>query len=84
MVISSCAYLDNTALCSSDPSGDAVPMSNGAIFVPRVIMFVSALPFIRVFHYSYREKALQDAAAVSKHVERLLQSVGKVQCAATM
>uniref|UniRef100_A0A8D3D1Z1 NEDD8-activating enzyme E1 regulatory subunit n=1 Tax=Scophthalmus maximus TaxID=52904 RepID=A0A8D3D1Z1_SCOMX len=28
----------------------------------------------------YREKAMQDTAAVSKHVERLLQSVGKVCC----
>lgn len=41
-------------------------------------MFVAMLPFIFVLHFSYREKALQDAAAVSKHVERLLQSVGKV------
>lgn len=28
--------------------------------------------------FSYREKAIQDAAAVSRHVEYLLQSVGKV------
>lgn len=34
--------------------------------------------FLFVFYYSYREKAMQDAAAVSKHVESLLQSVGKV------
>lgn len=28
---------------------------------------------------SYREKAMQDVAAVSKHVDCLLQSVGKVR-----
>lgn len=31
-----------------------------------------------VLCFSYREKAIQDAAAVSRHVEYLLQSVGKV------
>lgn len=31
-----------------------------------------------LFNLSYREKSLQDAAAVSKHVESLLQSIGKV------
>lgn len=36
--------------------------------------------FIFLFFVSYREKAMQDAAAVSKHVEGLLQSVGKVCC----
>lgn len=34
--------------------------------------------FTAVFCFSYREKASQDAAAVSRHVEYLLQSVGKV------
>lgn len=38
------------------------------------------LPLIFVLYFSYREKAMQDAATVSKHVERLLQSVGKVCC----
>lgn len=39
---------------------------------------VHVLSFVYVFYHSYREKAMQDAAAVSKHVEYLLQSVGKV------
>lgn len=36
------------------------------------------LMFIFVLYFSYREKAMQDAAAVSKHVECLLQCFGKV------
>lgn len=38
------------------------------------------LMFIFVLYFSYREKAMQDAATVSKHVECLLQSFGKVFC----
>lgn len=30
-------------------------------------------------HFSYRTKAMQDVEAVSKHVERLLHSIGKVR-----
>lgn len=30
------------------------------------------------FYLSYRTKAMQDAEAVSNHVERLLHSIGKV------
>lgn len=41
-------------------------------------MLVSDLLLLFVLCFSYREKALQDAAAVSRHVEYLLQSVGKV------
>lgn len=41
-------------------------------------MLVSALLLLFVLCFSYREKALLDAAAVSRHVEYLLQSVGKV------
>lgn len=45
--------------------------------VNRVVKW-SCAECVAVLCFSYREKAIQDAAAVSRHVEYLLQSVGKV------
>uniref|UniRef100_A0A3Q2D3G3 NEDD8-activating enzyme E1 regulatory subunit n=1 Tax=Cyprinodon variegatus TaxID=28743 RepID=A0A3Q2D3G3_CYPVA len=51
---------------------------NGSLPVRGTIpdMIADSQKFINLQNV-YREKSLQDAAAVSKHVERLLQSVGK-------
>uniref|UniRef100_A0A8C9XVB3 NEDD8-activating enzyme E1 regulatory subunit n=1 Tax=Sander lucioperca TaxID=283035 RepID=A0A8C9XVB3_SANLU len=59
----------------------ALKEGNGSLPVRGTIpdMIADSQKFINLQNV-YREKAMQDAAAVSKHVERLLQSVGKVCC----
>uniref|UniRef100_A0A667X0M2 NEDD8-activating enzyme E1 regulatory subunit n=1 Tax=Myripristis murdjan TaxID=586833 RepID=A0A667X0M2_9TELE len=54
---------------------------NGSLPVRGTIpdMIADSQKFINLQNV-YREKAMQDAAAVSKHVECILQSVGKVSC----
>lgn len=43
-----------------------------------IIIIVLTWALMQAYVFSYREKAMQDASVVSKHVESLLQSVGKV------
>lgn len=49
-----------------------------AVVKKKKSLFVISVLLIFGLYFSYRKKAMLDAEAVSKHVERLLHSIGKV------